>query len=96
MIAPPKTYELTVFTMIVYNSITAFAFSQYKATLSPIALSQKRWEVYFISLKVVTRIEALLTNITEIAPNLIPRPRGWICPGVKMGISPFLKIGANN
>ena len=68
MIAPPKTYELTVFTMIVYNSKTAFAFSPYKAILSSIALSQKCWEVYFISLEVVTRIEALLTNITEISP----------------------------
>jgi len=47
-IAPTETYELTLFTMIVYIRKTAFAI---RGHLSSIVLPQKCCEVYFISLK---------------------------------------------
>ena len=50
-IAPPKTYELTLFTMSVYNSENSIPNT--RPILSSIVLSQKCCEVYFISLKVV-------------------------------------------
>jgi len=49
-IAPPKTYELTLFTMIVYNSENSIRNT--KLFCHPF-LSQKCCEVYFITLNVV-------------------------------------------
>ena len=90
-IAPPKTYELTLFTMILYDSENRIRNT--RPFLSSIVLWQKFCEVYFISLKVVNPWGDLTNKFYwNRPPNLI----GWICPGVKTGICPSLEIGTKN
>jgi len=75
--------------MIVYNSENSIRIFTIQGYFVFHCFVTECWETYFISLKVVTRIEALLTKYYCNLPLTL-------YPGVKMGICPFLEIGTKN